>query len=370
MQSHSKSKIIIRKLQMKKLYEAHKAARKRGRMNKIKQASVTAVHRERYELVNETETFYGRLKTANFYNTDEIAEFPTVGDEVEISYNPSGDSLITKVLPRKSVFMRLNATQGLPDQAVAANFDYVFITMSLNRDFHISKLERYLAAAWQSGATPVIVLTKADLCEDKEQYLEKVRKTAPGVDYYCVSSITGEGLMEMEQYFKEGKTSVLLGSSGVGKSSFVNALMGKEEMQTGGIREADAQGRHTTTYKQCMFMPEQIVLPSGKTITGGGRIIDTPGMRKLIVSEVEQGLQNTYEDIEALRCACRFSDCRHEREPGCAVREALEKGTLDKKRWKTYQDMLREEAFSKERKQIMMKRIGKARKDIKRKRQL
>lgn len=336
-------------------------------MNKIEQASVTAVHRERYELLKDTETFYGRLKTANFYHTDEIVTFPTVGDEVEISYNPSGDSLITRVLPRKSVFMRLNATQGLPDQAVAANFNYVFITMSLNRDFHVSKLERYLAAAWQSGATPVIVLTKADLCEDKEQYLQKVRETAPGVDYYCVSSVTGEGFPEMEQYFRTGKTSVLLGSSGVGKSSFVNMLMGTEQMQTGGIREADAQGRHTTTYKQCMFMPEKIALPNGSVLTGGGRIIDTPGMRKLLVSDVEQGLQNTYEDIEALKCACRFSDCRHEKEPGCAIQKALENGTLDKKRWKTYQDMLKEEAFSKERKQIMMKRIGKAKKDLKRK---
>lgn len=335
-------------------------------MNKIKQASVTAVHRERYELFTGTGTIYGRLKTANFYNTDEIIEFPTVGDEVEIFYNPSGDSFITRVMPRKSVFMRLNATQGLPDQAVAANFDYVFITMSLNRDFHVSKLERYLAVAWQSGATPVIVLTKADLCDEKEQYLEKVRETTPGVDYYCVSSVTGEGFLEMEQYFQTGKTSVLLGSSGVGKSSFVNVLMGKKKMQTGGIREADAQGRHTTTYKQCMFLPAKITLPDGSVLHGGGKIIDTPGMRKLIVSEVEQGLQNTYEDIEALSQTCRFSDCRHEKEPGCAIRTALENGMLDEKRWKTYQDMLREEAFSKERKQIMMKRIGKARKDRKR----
>lgn len=272
----------------------------------MQRATVMAVHRERYELFMDSMTFYGRLKAADFYNAKEIVDFPTVGDEVELIYNESGDSLITKVLPRKSVFLRLNATQGLPDQAVAANFDYVFITMSLNRDFHISKLERYLTVAWQSGGTPVIVLTKADLCEDRE-------------------------------------------------------------MNTGGIREADAQGRHTTTYKQCMFLPENITLPTGESLSGGGRIIDTPGMRKLLAGEVEEGIQTSFEDIETLIAACRFSDCRHETEPGCAVRAALEDGTLDKRRWKTYQSLQGEEAYSRERKEIMMKRIGKARKGIKQK---
>lgn len=333
----------------------------------MQKATVMAVHRERYELFMDSVTFYGRLKAAEFYNAKEIIDFPTVGDEVELIYNENGDSLITKVLPRKSVFLRLNATQGLPDQAVAANFDYVFITMSLNRDFHISKLERYLTVAWQSGGTPVIVLTKADLCEDREAYLSRLGAIATGVDVFCVSSKTGEGVAEMEGYFTEGNTIVLLGSSGVGKSSFVNLLMGKHEMNTGGIREADAQGRHTTTYKQCMFLPEEITLPTGESLTGGGRIIDTPGMRKLLAGEVEEGLQTFFEDIETLIAACRFSDCRHETEPGCAVRAALEDGTLDKRRWKTYQSLQREEAHSRERKEIMMKRIGKARKGIKEK---
>lgn len=329
-------------------------------------ATVMAVHRERYELLAENHMFYGKLKTADFYNVNERVEFPTVGDEVEILFNETGDSLITKVLPRKSVFMR--QTMGLPDQAVAANFDYVFITMSLNRDFHISKLERYLTVAWQSGGTPVIVLTKADLCEDRGRYLEQIYEAAPGVDVFCISSLTGEGIPEMEHFFAEGRTMVMLGSSGVGKSSFVNTLMGKEEMLTGEIREADAQGRHTTTHRQCMFLPKEIVLPSGERLMGGGRIIDTPGMRKLIVSEVEEGLKSSFEDIEELAACCRFSDCTHKSEPGCAIRAALEEGTLSEKRWKTYQDMLREEAFSKERKKAMMKKIGKARKEIKAKR--
>lgn len=326
-------------------------------------ATVMAVHRERYELLAVNEKIFGKLKTANFYNTSEIPLFPTVGDEVEISYNATGDSMITKVLPRKSVFMRLNATQGLPDQAVAANFDYVFITMSLNKDFHVSKLERYLTVAWQSGGIPVIVLTKADLCKDKSEYLTQVYRVAPGVEVFCISSVTGDGIDEMEHLFAKGKTGVLLGSSGVGKSSLTNVLMGKEEMMTGGIREADAQGRHTTTYKQCMFLPEKIVLPNGKVLTGGGRVIDTPGMRKLIISDAEQGLQNSFEDIEELIADCKFSDCGHKTEPGCAVRRALEQGTLSEKRWKTYQSMLREEAFAKARQKVVQRRMERSQRD-------
>lgn len=324
-----------------------------------KTATVVAVHRERYELRAEEKTLYGKLKTATFYNVSEVVDFPTVGDKVEISENPSGDSLILKVLPRKSVFKRLNATPGQPDMAVAANFDYVFITMSLNKDFHVSKLERYLTVAWQSGGTPVIVLTKADLCEDREFYLEQVTRVAPGVDFACVSSVTGEGFENLEKYFSAGKTLVLLGSSGVGKSSFANMVLGREEMLTGGIREADAQGRHTTTYKQCFSIPEEIVLPDGSVLLGGGRIIDTPGIRKLIISEAEQGMQMSFEDIEELAARCKFSDCGHKKEPGCAIVAALEDGTLDSKRWRTYQDMLREERFASQRRKLIEKRLEK-----------
>ncbi len=325
-------------------------------------ATVMAVHRERYELLAENEKLFGKLKTANFYNGKEGAVFPTVGDEVSIIYNETGDSLITGVLPRKSVFMRLNATQGLPDQAVAANFDYVFITMSLNRDFNLSKLERYLTVSWQSGGLPVIVLTKADLCVNRSTYLEQIYRVAPGVDVFCISSVTGEGIAEMEHLFARGRTAVLLGSSGVGKSSLTNVLVGKEEMTTGGIREADAQGRHTTTYKQCMYLPEAIRLPDGNVIKGGGRIIDTPGMRKLIVSEAEQGMQNSFEDIEELISACKFSDCKHKTEPGCAVKAAILQGDLLEKRWKTYQSVLREENFAKERQKIVQRRMERIKK--------
>lgn len=258
--------------------------------------------------------------------------------------------------------MRLNATQGLPDQAVAANFDYVFITMSLNKDFHPSKLERYLTVAWQSGGTPVILLTKSDLMEDRGQILAQVSALAPGVDVYCVSSYTGEGFWQLEKYFTEGHTIVLLGSSGVGKSSFVNVVMGAEQMQTAGIRESDAQGRHTTTYKQMFCIPEQILLPDRCVIKGGGRIIDTPGMRKLIMGEGAEGAERTFEDIEELVLQCRFSDCRHQTEPGCAVKRALADQTLDERRWKTYLSLQKEEAYARERQRILTRKMERARK--------
>lgn len=323
-------------------------------------AIVTAVHRDRYELSLGTEMVYGRLKTAAFYNSGEIVMFPTVGDRVEVLRNADGDSTILKVKERKSVFMRLNATQGLPDQAVAANFDYVFITMSLNKDFHPSKLERYLTVAWQSGGTPVILLTKSDLMEDREQVLAQVSTLAPGVDVYCVSSYTGEGFLQLETYFANGKTIVLLGSSGVGKSSFVNVLMGTERMQTSDIREADAQGRHTTTYKQMFEIPDRIMLPDKSVIKGGGRIIDTPGMRKLVMGEGADGMELTFEDIEELASQCRFSDCRHQTEPGCAVRKALEDGTLDQRHWKTYLSLQKEEAYARARQQVLARKMEKS----------
>lgn len=320
-------------------------------------AIVTAVHRDRYELSLGTEMVYGRLKTAAFYNSGEIVMFPTVGDRVEVLRNADGDSTILKVKERKSVFMRLNATQGLPDQAVAANFDYVFITMSLNKDFHPSKLERYLTVAWQSGGTPVILLTKSDLMEDREQVLAQVSTLAPGVDVYCVSSYTGEGFMQLEKYFANGKTIVLLGSSGVGKSSFVNVVMGTKQMQTSDIRESDAQGRHTTTYKQMFQIPDQITLPDKSVIKGGGRIIDTPGMRKLVMGEGADGIELTFDDIEELASQCRFSDCRHQTEPGCAVRRALEDGTLDQRHWKTYLSLQKEEAYARARQQVLARKM-------------
>lgn len=311
--------------------------------NIIEVAFVLAVHKERYELEIQSGKCFGVLKTSNYY-TDKEMTFPTVGDRVEVWRNPNGDSLILKTLPRKSVFMRLNPTSGMPDQAVAANFDYVFIVLSCNKDFNLTKLERYLTEAWQSGATPVILLTKQDLYKEGDTYLEQAVSAAPGVDVIAVSTITGYGMESLRGYLVKGKTAVFLGSSGVGKSSLINSLMECEVMKTNGIREKDAQGHHTTTYRQCF------------TMENGARLIDTPGMRKVMMSEDLGGMSISFTDVEELIGQCKFRNCTHISEPGCAIQAAIHNGTLSKKHWDTYHAMQREEAASRARAAFLAKK--------------
>ena len=222
-------------------------------------ARVTAVHRDRYELICEEGPVFAQLKTAVYYGR-ESEPFPTAGDFVRIQYNESGDSLIVKTLPRRSLFSRLDPTPGRGEQAVAANFDYVFILSSLNHDFKVGRLERYLTLAWQSGGTPVVVLTKRDKAENLEETVCKAREAAPGVDVFAISSVTGEGLDALAPYLKPRKTLVFLGSSGVGKSSLVNALAGKTVMDTGAIREKNSRGRHTTTHRQLLMLKSGVMV--------------------------------------------------------------------------------------------------------------
>ena len=295
-------------------------------------ARVVAVHKERYALVCEYGETYGRLKTKEYYGGFE--EFPTVGDFVRIDYIPGSDSRIIATLPRKTFFSRRDPDVGRGEQAVAANFDYVFIMQSLNQDFNEKRLERYLTLTLQSGAVPVVVLTKADLVDEFEPYIRGVERIAPGIKRHVVSARSGFGLEELRCYLKPGNTIALLGSSGIGKSSLVNALAGEELMKVNGIREDDSKGRHTTTHRQLIMLES------------GAMMIDTPGMRELGMWDVSQGLGEAFADVEQYMGRCKFSDCRHKSEPGCAVKAAIAAGELPKARWDSYCKLKREAKYA------------------------
>lgn len=312
-------------------------------------ARITAVHRERYQLLCERGFIYGRLK-ANVYFADSLMDYPTVGDFVLMEYNPSGDSRIIKTLPRRSFFSRKDPDRGRGEQAVAANFDYVFVMQSLNQDYNLKRMERYATVAWESGATPVIVLTKADLVADYTEQVEAAALACPGVEIHPISTVTGLGLAELTVYLAPAKTVVFLGSSGVGKSSLVNALAGEEVMAVNEIREEDGRGRHTTTHRQLI------------TLDNGAMVIDTPGMRELGLWSVGQGLGAAFSDVEKYFDQCRFKDCQHGSEPGCAIKEAIARGELARDRWQSYLGLQKEAKYSARR--AYLKERQKCTKDI------
>ena len=259
---------------------------------------------------------------------------PVVGDWVAVAVREAeGAATIHAVLPRRTGFARKAAGQDQTMQVVAANVDLALLVAALNADFNPRRLERYLAAARQSGATPVVVLTKADLLDGGAEAVEAAKAVALEARVLAVSVITGQGMDDLRALMAPGVTALLVGSSGAGKSTLVNALAGSERMAVGDIREGDARGRHTTTHRELVLLPS------------GALILDTPGMRELGLLDAEEGVAATFEDIEALALTCKFRDCAHGSEPGCAVRAALEAGTLDEGRWRNYDKLGRELAF-------------------------
>jgi ribosome biogenesis GTPase len=309
---------------------------------------VIEVQREQYKIITNEGESAAKLKGSIFYNESVVSTYPAVGDFVLVKHNPIGEDIIYHVLERKSKFSRLDSFNEI-EQIVATNFDYVFIMTSLNHDFNLRRIERYLASAWESGAVPVIVLTKADLCSDIESYVDQIESIAFGVSIIPISSVTGEGMEQLQEFTKPGKTVVFLGSSGVGKSTLVNAIAGNEVMKTSGIREDDSRGRHTTTHRQLIMLDN------------GTMVIDTPGMRELGLWNASEGLDSTFADIEELSANCKFRDCSHKNEPGCAVRKALETGELSEKRWESYLKLKREIRFAEMKENSSLRAAEKAR---------
>ena len=317
---------------------------------------VTECRRERFRVVSGYGEVPAELK-GSFYNSPEEGDnFPVVGDFVLVQYNSSGVSLITRVLPRRSKFSRADFmghaegyAKNIREQVVAANFDYVFILSSLNHDFNANRLARYLTASWQSGGFPVVVLTKADLSDDPGAKAAEARKIARDAPVIAVSSKTGYGISELRPFLagngdEPAKTIVLLGSSGVGKSSLLNRLAGEELMEVKVIRDDDSKGRHTTTHRQLFRLPGgEKSRPTG--LGAGALVIDTPGMRELGLWDSAEGMALAFAEVEELFKECRFSDCRHTSEPGCAVLAALEDGRLSPEQWKTYRSQQKENAF-------------------------
>lgn len=297
-------------------------------------ARVIAEHREAYRLQTTGGECWGRISGRLRHEAAGRADLPAVGDWVVIRrVSAEEDAVIARVLPRRSCFSRKVAGDTTQQQIVAANIDVVWIVNALDGDLSLRRIERYLTLAYESGAAPVLVLNKADLCANVAECEAAVRSVSPGIAVHVTSALTGAGVDELRRYLRDHATIALLGSSGVGKSTLINALAGADVQRTGDVRAFDGKGRHTTTHRQLLVMP------------GGGLIVDTPGMRELQLWDADSGISDTFGDIEQYAAQCRFADCRHESEPGCAVLRAVADGRLEQARLESYHKLQRELQF-------------------------
>lgn len=292
---------------------------------------VAVEERGAYRLYTELGELNARVRGKLRFDSESAADFPAVGDWVAVSIRErDGLAQIHAVLPRQSRFSRKAAGANSEEQVVAANIDTVFLVQGLDHDFNLRRLERYLVAAFESNAAPVVILSKADLCEDVGQKIADAESVAPGTPVHAISSVSGQGLEAVDQYILPGITVAFLGSSGAGKSTLINRIVGEEVQKTAEVREHDSRGRHTTTHRELLVL---------KT---GGLLIDTPGMRELQLWDAGGSLGEAFSDVESIAAACYFTNCRHQNEPGCAVREALGDGSLDADRYQSYLKLERE----------------------------
>ena len=286
-------------------------------------ARVSSQHKDLYRVITVSGEMRAEPSGKMGYLANDLPDYPAVGDWVMVDRlnDDGGNAIIRHILPRRTALTRKAAGTAVHSQIIAANIDTVFICMSLNHDFNLRRLERYLAVAWDGGAVPVVVLTKADLCKELETLLSEIRHAAIGIDILTTTSRSEAGYSAVATYLQPGKTVAFIGSSGVGKSTLINHLLGNDALATQEIGPED-KGRHTTTFRQLITLPN------------GSVVIDTPGMRELQLDSAD--LSQTFADIDELSSHCRFTDCEHEREPGCAVTAAVAAGQLSADRLRSY----------------------------------
>jgi ribosome biogenesis GTPase len=318
----------------------------------VEPARVSLEHTKIYRVLTADGERLARVAGRLRHAASARADFPAVGDWVAIDTPAGGgDARIRAVLPRLSRFSRRSAGDVTEEQVVAANIDVVFLVSGLDGDFNPRRIERYLVTAWESGASPVILLNKADLVDDADAAAQEIAELAQGVPVHAISAKRHDAIDRVRQYLTAGRTAALLGSSGVGKSSIANALLGEERLATRAVREHDSRGRHATRGRHLLLIP------------GGGILIDTPGMRELQLWETGEAISGAFADIESIAESCRFRDCRHAGEPGCAVAAAVTAGMLPEERLSSYHKLQSEQAHQTrqqdERGRIEEKRIGK-----------
>lgn len=303
---------------------------------------IIRVNKNNYIAATETGEITAELSGKFLFSAESKSEFPAVGDWTAMRLIPDeSKGIIESVIKRKNKFSRKVTLNVTDEQVIAANIDFLFIVSSLNQEINHRRLERYLTLCYESNVTPVIVLTKSDLSDNTEGVLEDIKFIAGDTDVKAVSALYHTGISDLLKYFSGNKTVALAGSSGVGKSTLINCLSGMELLKVKEISDYKDKGRHTTSHRELILL------------SGGGMIIDTPGMRELQMWEGGDGLSETFSDIELLIGNCKFSDCRHETEPGCAVLEAMESGELDEKRYRSYLKLKKEIKYFERRKNVL-----------------